>query len=40
MESGDELSGDLVNKVVMSHALPIFHDPNNASLRTGPSDPS
>ena len=33
LESGGELSRDLIDKVVVGHALPILHDADNASLR-------
>ena len=33
LESGDELSRDFVNEVVVGHALPILHDPDNTRLR-------
>ena len=34
LESGDELSRDLVNKVVVGHTLPVLHNPDDACLRT------
>jgi len=33
LESGDELSRDLVNEVVVGHVLSILHDPDDACLR-------
>ena len=33
LESGDKLSCDLVNEVVVGHALPILHDPDDTCLR-------
>lgn len=34
LESGDELSRDLINEVIVGHMLPVLHDPNDARLRT------
>jgi len=33
LESGDELSRDLVYKVAVGHVLPILHDPDDTCLR-------
>lgn len=33
LESGDELSCDFVDEVVMGQVLPVFHDPDNACLQ-------
>ena len=40
LESGDELSCDLVNEVVVGHMFPVLHDPNDACLRPTRQEPS